>query len=238
MFESKIRRNASVELLRCLLMFLIVFHHSAYWGLWRGDGSQHLLLLVGTAAIMWHVDAFVAISGWFGIKFTWTKFFNLWVQVAFYSVLNILWKAGQSHWQLTARDWCVGGGWFTAAYFLLMLISPVLNNAIENIFKKSRQEALLTLKILAIGIALSASPFFLISGVGTGESCTIVLLTFVYVATGIFKRLGVGVNFRALVVAIALYLLVIGVMYTGIVVFFAQDGHYYRVLRIVSISIP
>ena len=138
--KLKSKRNASVELLRCFLMFLIVFHHCAYWGRWEGDGSQHVLIFLGSVACMWHVDAFVGISGWFGIKFTWKKFFSLWSQVVFYSALSAGWIAYSGGSVLKGlKAFAVRGGWFGAAYFFLMLMSPILNEAVESLAAKGRK---------------------------------------------------------------------------------------------------
>jgi len=67
-------RSGGVELFRCILMFLIVLYHSWYYGLFGYEHGAYPIYsywtLLFSAFILWHVDGFVAISGWFGIRFT------------------------------------------------------------------------------------------------------------------------------------------------------------------------
>ena len=64
--------------------------------------------------------------------------------------------------QLNLKALSVNGGWFVSAYFLLMLISPVLNAGVEGLVAKGKESVISSWKILAIGIVLSSCPIFLI----------------------------------------------------------------------------
>ena len=110
---GKMTRNPAIELLRCILMFCIVLHHCAYHGYWRGDESQRVLIFGFTGLLAWHVDGFVAISGLYGIKFSWRKFLRLWGMCAFATGLSVLFSLK------TGIGWrpsllVVNGGWLCA----------------------------------------------------------------------------------------------------------------------------
>lgn len=238
--RTKPKRNANIELLRCILMFLIVFHHASFWGCWKGDCSQHLLIFLGTLAVMWHVDAFVAISGWFGVRFTWRKFFALWSQVAFYSILSILcvWHSGG---QLNLKALSVNGGWFASAYFLLMLISPVLNAGVEGLVAKGKEAVISSWKILAIGIVLSSCPIFLITGVGCGasEAISVSLLVFVYASSRLARLTEARVKWKMIFLLMFSYLLLVGVGYMSIVYIFGSEQAFrWCIPRMVAYNLP
>lgn len=64
-------RNAGPELYRILLMSMIVLGHMA-WGQSEGWTLWALCVLP-----IWHVDGFVSLSGWYGVRFSWMKIFKL-----------------------------------------------------------------------------------------------------------------------------------------------------------------
>lgn len=74
------QRNGAVEVLRCALMFFVVVWHATSHGIWANDINSGNLVY---CLLMWHVPAFVAISGWFGIHFGWWKFFKLYGVIVF-----------------------------------------------------------------------------------------------------------------------------------------------------------
>lgn len=83
-------RDASIDVFRCILMFLIVLHHSAFHGYWAADTSMWSLPVLFTLMIFWHVDGFLAISGWYGVKFSVKRFMRIFGVVAFYSVMRFV----------------------------------------------------------------------------------------------------------------------------------------------------
>lgn len=76
-------RDISVDAFRCLLMFLIVLHHAACHGYFRNDTEYWSLPIIFTLLTYWHVDGFIAISGWFGVRFSLSRFFSLFGVIAF-----------------------------------------------------------------------------------------------------------------------------------------------------------
>ena len=120
------KRNANSEVLRCLLMFLIVLYHCAHFGIYNESRAWWLFPL--TTLLLWHVDCFVSISGWFGIRPTLGKFFRLWCVVLFYSLISFAWETFQSG-SFVLGGFSMRGGWFVGVYLALMLTAPILNAA-------------------------------------------------------------------------------------------------------------
>ena len=83
------QREQSIELLRIVLMTLIVFGHI----LGHGLGDTKVELGERTVSLFplyfYHVDAFVFISGYFGIHLKWKKFLLLISKMVVYSFVAI-----------------------------------------------------------------------------------------------------------------------------------------------------
>ena len=110
-------------------MFLIVAWHSTVHGIYsHGQFAYELAdwTLLPFLLTCWHVDGFVAISGWYGIRFKPSKFLRLLCLIVFYSLVNYF----------VAKIWygeisfVVDGGWFGGSYLMLMLLAPILNRAV------------------------------------------------------------------------------------------------------------
>lgn len=170
-------REQSIELLRIVLMTLIVFGHI----LGHGLGDTKIELNGKTFSLFplffYHVDAFVFISGYFGIHLKWQKFLLLVSKMIIYSLvaigLAILLKPDLSlsiadivhnMYPISACDW-----WFMSEYLFLMILSPIINAGMEKLDK--RQATIL------VGV-LYLSWF----------RCTSVLLLFIYILGRYLKR--------------------------------------------------
>lgn len=140
-------RKSNIELLRIFSMILIVLVHSNYFVLGEVVGEEIVqnsfrafgrivfeqLCIVG-------VNVFVLISGYFGIRPTKKKFFNLMFQILFWAGLSAI--VGQlsgvdvSLKAIAKTFWLGGYYWFVPAYVALFAFSPVLNKFIEHSTKK------------------------------------------------------------------------------------------------------
>lgn len=122
------RRNGDVEVFRCLLMFLIVAYHCFIYG--PCSQSKALWTMCFTVLICWHTDGFLAISGWYGIRFKWSRFWGMVGQFGFYGALSCIycWMTGSSFRGVT---YSFMGGWFGSTYLALMALSPLINRAVE-----------------------------------------------------------------------------------------------------------
>lgn len=173
MARGKMGRNPSIEVLRCLLMFLIVLHHAWVNGPWYSNGA--LWTLVFSTFIHWHTDGFIGISGWFGINFRWKKFIKLWGLVAFYGLIF-----GNG----------INACWFGGNYLALMLCAPFVNAAVEGVASKGRDFALRVWGLVALALTLTWMPlhgFTAVNAVG-GTQFSFTTFVFVY-ATARLARL-------------------------------------------------
>lgn len=130
------KRNANLDVFRCLSMFLIVLSHVYNHGVYYL--SSKWISLVFNLLIIWHVDAFLALSGWFGMRFSMRKFLNLWGVIAFYSVVSI--AVGRIIMGESTRL-MLDGGWFGNTYLCLLLVVPFVNAAIENLVSRGKRAA-------------------------------------------------------------------------------------------------
>lgn len=179
------KRNENLDVFRCLAMFAIVLCH-----VYQHDKeivpqstTRDFLFL---NLIRWNVDAFLALSGWFGMKFTLKKFGKIWGLMAFYSVVSIL--VGRLIMGVTTPI-KIDGGWFGNAYLCLLLIVPFLNTGIEGLVGKGVMTAWLAWSGFAAMVFvnwLSRNSYFGILAFDV-QSHTLVNMVFVYFTVRLFR---------------------------------------------------
>ncbi|MBQ8014904.1 MAG: acyltransferase [Clostridia bacterium] len=230
--ESIKNRNSSIELLRIICMFMIVFHHFARHGEFQFfDYELTLPKLWYNFIIMGGkigVNIFVLISGYFLINnktlFNFQRIKKTWDQVFFYSVVfevffvflyfiikqrldlsNLL----NSFFPITTSQW-----WFASTYFVLYLMHPFINKTLLSISKKTYQ-----------GILLSAAfcwciiPTFTKSGY---ESNSHLWFAFLYSLSGYIKLYGFNPKIKnyhyaisALIASVIMYLSSVFISFLG-----------------------
>ncbi len=123
-------RDGGIEVWRALLMFLVVFHHACQRGCMTSTATALWLSIPTYMA----VDGFVAISGLYGIRFTWGKWWSLLGTAIYWS---LFWYGA---WHLLGmfgvripvkNELGLYGGWFLPPYLALMACAPLLNAGIE-----------------------------------------------------------------------------------------------------------
>lgn len=127
---TKRNHNPGVAVFRCLLMWLIVLHHSICHTKFGSDMRWLPVFLLTIPA----VDGFLSISGWYGVRLKWGKVVDLAGQIAFYAVLFsglsiILARMGIVEHPVVA----VGNAWYGIAYLALLVLSPLLNAGLESL---------------------------------------------------------------------------------------------------------
>ncbi len=173
-------RDGGVEVFRCLLMVLIVLHHCCVHGPLASTPSAWALFALTVPG----VDCFVAISGWYGIRFTWDKFLRLWGVIAFYSLL--LWgiSNGLAWWHGTPLRLIpvITGNWFGGSYLGLMLIAPLINAGIETLSREPKK-LLGAWGLYAFAVTAAALPMRGMTAISPSgwSSHTLSTLLFVYV---------------------------------------------------------
>ena len=134
-------RDSNMELMRVICMFMIVLCHSSFCVAWDEVPLSSIMLRFGANV---GVYGFVLVSGYYMINSTIsvTKLLRLWITVFSYSagVYFILAMYGAIHVNLLdAFRYCTpftsGRYWFVSTYFMLMLVSPLLNRGIKGLNK-------------------------------------------------------------------------------------------------------
>lgn len=158
----KLARQSNIELLRLICMFFIVIHHIIIHALplapsfSREVGYNAILIDMLDALVLCAVPVFVLISGYFGINAKVKGLLNFYIQCAFYSCVIYLIYLGVSG--LPINRWCIYNTlfpitnhadlWFVECYFMLYLISPLLNKCIDYLTKREFQIGLIVLTII------------------------------------------------------------------------------------------
>lgn len=128
------RRDESVEVFRNFLMFLIVLGHMC---LYKEGGTTVVSKAVATFGC-WATDAFVLISGWYGVRFAWDKVIKF-LGLGFFASLACLLISPLSGLGVQFR---YSLGWFGKSYLGLLLFAPIINAAIDGLREKGGEKAL------------------------------------------------------------------------------------------------
>lgn len=121
------KRNAAIEFFRLCMMFGIVLLHAITKTGYCHRGLDNLLSPC--------VLGFVFISGYFGIRFSWTKIGRLLALALFCSSFMYVtgWLSGQYEFSLSQCLKEIRGYWFLHAYIALMMLSPLINAAVDRL---------------------------------------------------------------------------------------------------------
>lgn len=147
------RRNNSIELLRIVLMTCIVLCHMRW--LYLPEEAVGIGLKSLAVAVNFHVDVFVLISGYFGIRQRWHALCKNYVLCLFYAVVLglVRWSAtGNSHWTWMLMPWSRDLWWFMSTYFLLILVAPWIEQLLGRM--KARKQGMVALSLLMANMLL------------------------------------------------------------------------------------
>ena len=135
------QRNSSIELLRLLLMFVILLFHVIGHGssivsdglnAFQIDGKIIFGKLLFYSFLYFPVDCFVIISGYFGIKLKTRKLIELWLSLFIVSItisiIFFIYKIADVSFIKSMLPLRYDIWWFMTNYFMLCLLSPLLNS--------------------------------------------------------------------------------------------------------------
>ena len=189
-------RDSNIELLRLVCMFLIVFQHCihmcAFPEIW--DISV-MSPEIGVASVLLGltyigVNCFVLISGYYGIKLKLRSVLNIYLICVFYALMGYLLHiyiddANIDRGILYHSIFCISHSylWFVKCYAGLMLLSPLLNVAIEHMPRKTYQWVLFLLTVLNVYFG-----FLWEDSVFNADGYTIANFVFIYLIGGYIAR--------------------------------------------------
>lgn len=131
-------RDSNIELLRIVALFIILFWHGIHHGFLQLelDAGSHTFLNIVQYSLLWHVNVFLIISGYFGIQFKMKKFVRFILYVMMYFALLSISDSLVHRTAFHTRDIILMpyalfknglGWWFVKPYLIMYLLSPILN---------------------------------------------------------------------------------------------------------------
>lgn len=227
-------RNSSIELLRIICVFGIIFMHTiAYGGNELSESNRYLLIFVNCFTNL-GVTCFMLISGYFGVKFNLEKLIKLDLMIIFYSILHLVIRF--------ALDDPFGGMdvlsavfpilsnqyWYMTAYFIIVILAEHINRIPEILSKASLQKILFVMLFL-----FAVVPTFLHFDILRTEGKNVVYMTVVYLI-GRYIRIYDGQKYKNGKVAGLLFL---NIFLTCVLemTMYAVTGHYSMFYRDCSI---
>ncbi|MBR0262501.1 MAG: acyltransferase family protein [Bacilli bacterium] len=160
-------RNSSIELVRLLAMFMIVFYHIVLFFIEPIDANP----IYKAIQIPLHIGVmlFVLISGYFGIKPSFLRFFKILCVVAVYFLPLRLWyvyKMGMGGMAMLDSFHILSKTpyWFVRTYLCLYLISPLLNKCLKDISIIERSYYIFAFAIIAVYLGILQCDISLIDG--------------------------------------------------------------------------
>ncbi len=170
--ESKkcIIRNASLDLLRNISMFMIVIWHSLVHGgvinLYVGSEQMtmdYFIVILLMAFLVVHVNCFVLVSGYFlcQSEFKLSKVLRLWLEALFWSVLLnfLIYSVEKPTFDFSTREiikiispFTQDRYWFFTTYLLMYIISPACNVAIKYMSQRQHLVSILAFGIMFFGV--------------------------------------------------------------------------------------
>ena len=157
-------RNSNIELLRFVLMFFIFAWHVLVhaYGIKNGASSSPSVFQLALCSLFVpSVNAFMLISGYYGLKLTFGKAISFVIQACFYSYGFLFFKmftVGLDNDDIlglapiSTFRW-----WFFTYYFMILLLSPVINAGIEKLGKKQFKVLLICLVVMNFGLWLAGT---------------------------------------------------------------------------------
>ena len=149
-------RDSNMELLRIIAMVFIMLVHANFRALHYPTADEMAVSPTGVfVRYLWEslfvlgVNAFVMLSGWYGIRFRLSRLWELLFQVLFFAVCIIAiaciyeqrWPVMRDLGYLLLSD--NYDYWFVKAYLMLYILSPVLNAFVERASREQFLQVLL-----------------------------------------------------------------------------------------------
>lgn len=145
----KMVRQSNMEFLRIISMLFVLILHANYLAIhapspadFRMHPESTILRCIIEALTIVAVNVFVLISGWFGIKFNFSKLSSLCFQILFFSLGFFVVFSFISPSEAFTVNRIKGiflmnaDYWFVKAYLILFILSPVLNAFIDHVSQK------------------------------------------------------------------------------------------------------
>lgn len=197
---NKETRNTSIDLLKIVAMAMVVILHATGYGIngaiLEPFSSALILINVLSAFSLVAVNCFVLICGYFCCmqKARYYKIWELWIQVASYSVgvYLVLCMIPVFEVQFSIKQFIrqvlplmTNQYWFFTCYVLLMIIAPALNRLINSMDEKDHRNMLLV-AILVFSVVPSINIFE--DPFGTKSGYSLIWFAILYLIAAYIRR--------------------------------------------------
>ena len=222
--KSEKIRNSSLELLRIICMFLIIFHHYAFHGgmlveskLYFNEIIMNVFALGGKFAC----DIFILITGYFMInsKFNLKKIIKFIIKMFVYAILinTIYYIFFRSDFKkvLFIKEFMpfIFGNWFAVTYIMMYFISPFLNKLLKNLNQKDFQKLLVIIIII-----WSIIPTYTLESIKFSDLDTFIVMYTIGAYIGLYdlkigenkKNLKYGLIFGGMIIILSIVLTLFG----------------------------
>jgi len=240
-------RNASFELLRILSMIFIIAHHFYLHGGWYNAPNpvNSVLLRIVQTLFLPSVNLFVLISAYFmsaktEMKFDWKKLLRLWVPVSFYSVVIFIVFVALGYAEPTVMaihqvvfPVSFGNYWFFSAYFLMFLLSPLLNLIVQRL--NFKQFSILVGIIIVVATLQEPGAFGTLPLYNGYNGIWFCMLYFI---GAYIRKFDIRLKGKLQILAIAVYVVLVVISYFVGRDTFGRYGAQYTSLNTILMSIP
>lgn len=196
----KTERNSSFELLRIILILLILIEHGNMWFIGSSSQSdaEHLARTIIESICIGSVNAFILISGWFGIRNGMKKFGSLTFVLLFTTIPPLLTAIATGYISLSSLLsldaiylYVLGGEgyWFVVAYLGLILIAPLLNSSIDALPERTLRQIL----TFTYGLIIIYDFVFRTTITGTAGGYSVTWFAWLYMLGAYMRRYNIRV---------------------------------------------
>lgn len=179
--QQKKSRNSSIELLRLVCIFGIIFMHTIAYGGNELSKLNRILLIFTNCFTNLGVTCFMLISGYYGVRFQLDKLIKLDLMIIFYTMLHqgikVVLGVPVGKMDLLSMVFPILSNqyWYLTAYFIIAILSGYLNTAAEKLGRERLQKMLCVLLFL-----FSVVPTFLHFDILGSEGKNVVHMTMIY----------------------------------------------------------
>lgn len=212
---EKKSRNCAFDIARIVAMFLIVCSHFlGHGGFIRNmTGANFVFGRILTSLFNPSVNLFVLIGAYFTCtskKLKWQRLAKLYAQVWIYGMtLFVVFLCIQGvesfsvEWLLSSIFPVVCGKyWFFSAYIFMMLVSPLLNNVIERINKKTH----LAICVVSIVLGILAGDVHIVPQLAMGDGYNVIWFVMLYFIAAFIRKYDVTVPKKWIFIPILAYI--------------------------------
>lgn len=178
---SSLKRNSNIELLRIVIMFMILLLHANFFTFKMPTDHSYISFsrCFAEAFTLTPVNIFVLITGFFGTVFSVKKVLSLIFQVFFCVVPISLFLTGfgiiESDFHSIIRSFIFNEYWFINAYIGLLILTPILNVAVDHLSHRVYISSLLFFNVIAF-----LDAFWGVSGIGLDKGYSLIWFIFLY----------------------------------------------------------